>query len=74
MLYKCLLVQIHSSDLFLSGFYLLCWLKKKKISFMAPLFIDGIQLPRGYRATTRGHFTFYHQVNIDYKFSEKCDV
>ena len=41
---------------------------------MAPLFIDGIQLPRGYRATTRGHFTFYHQVNIDYKFSEKCDV
>ena len=27
-----------------------------------PLFMDGVQLPQGYRATTRRQFTFYHQV------------
>ena len=25
-----------------------------------PLFMDGVQLPQGYRATTRRQFTFYH--------------
>ena len=25
-----------------------------------PLFMDWVQLPRGYRATSRGQFTFYH--------------
>ena len=24
--------------------------------------MDGVQLPQGYRATTRRQFTFYHQV------------
>ena len=27
-----------------------------------PFFIDGVQLPQGYRATTRRQFTFYHSV------------
>ena len=25
-----------------------------------PLFLDGVHLPRGYKATTRKQFTFYH--------------
>ena len=32
---------------------------KYKKNFMA-LFIDGVQLSQGYRATTRRQFTFYH--------------
>ena len=32
----------------------------KKI--LLPLFVDGFQLPQGYRATTRKQFTFYHSV------------
>ena len=27
-----------------------------------PLFVDGVLLPQGYRATSRRQFTFYHQV------------
>ena len=27
---------------------------------LGPLFIDGVQLPQGYRATMRRQFTFYH--------------
>ena len=27
---------------------------------LRPLFIDGVQLPQGYRATMRRQFTFYH--------------
>ena len=33
--------------------------------------MDGFQVPQGYRATTRRHFTFYHYVNNDLKFSEE---
>ena len=29
---------------------------------LCPLFMDGVQLPQGYRATSRREFTFYHQV------------
>ena len=32
--------------------------EKKKALW--PLFMDGVQLPQGYRATTRRQFTFYH--------------
>ena len=67
MVDKYLLVQIHSSDLFLIVFYLLCYfiylffyLKKKKEKALWSVFMNGIQLPEGYRATTRRHFTFYH--------------
>ena len=27
-----------------------------------PLFMDGVQVPQGYRATSRRQFTFYHSV------------
>ena len=30
---------------------------------MTPFFMDGVQLPQGYRATTRTQFTFYHSEN-----------
>ena len=33
--------------------------------------MDGFQVPQGYRATTRRHFTFYHRVTIDLKFPQK---
>ena len=33
--------------------------------------MDGIQLPQGYRATKRRHFTFYHQAVIGLKFTKK---
>ena len=33
--------------------------------------MDGFQVPQGYRATKRKHFTFYHYVNSDLKFPEK---
>ena len=32
------------------------------IDLIWPLFIDGVQLSQGYRATTRRGFTFYHSV------------
>ena len=59
MVYKYLLVQIYSSDLFLWMGFIYCvnvFLKKKAVW---PIFIDGIQLSQGYRATSRRHFTFY---------------
>ena len=28
---------------------------------LCPLFMDGVQLPQGYRATTRRQFTFYRK-------------
>ena len=34
---------------------------KKKTNFMAPFFMDGVQLPQGY-STLRRQFTFYHSV------------
>ena len=33
-----------------------------KLKTLWPLFIDGVQLPQGYRATLRRQFTFYHLV------------
>ena len=39
--------------------YLKLCLKKKTLW---PLFMDGVQLPQGYRGTSRRQFTFYHQV------------
>ena len=33
-------------------------LKEKKALWL--LFMDGVQLPQGYRATTSRQFTFYH--------------
>ena len=58
MVYKYLLVYIHSSDLFFSVGFIYCvnFFKKKKALYS--LFMDGIQLPQGYRATARRHFTF----------------
>ena len=37
-----------------------------------PLFMDGVQLPQDYRATTRRKFTFYHKVprNSWYSFDQ----
>ena len=32
----------------------------EKLKTLWPLFMDGVQLSQGYRATTRMHFTFYH--------------
>ena len=42
-----------------------------KKNFMAP-FIDSVQLPKVYRATTRKQFTFYHSVlkNFWYTFDQ----
>ena len=66
MVDKYLLVQIHSSDLFLIVFYLLLFylfiflFKKKERKALWSVFMNGIQLLEGYRATTRRHFTFYH--------------
>ena len=57
MVYKYLLVQSHSSNLFFSVGFIYCvffFFKKALYS----LFMDGIQLPQGYRATARRHFTF----------------
>ena len=31
-----------------------------KKATLQPLFMDGVQLPQGYRATSRRQFTFYH--------------
>ena len=31
----------------------------EKLKTLWPLFMDGVQLSQGYRATTRRHFTFY---------------
>ena len=33
---------------------------KKNKKTLWPFFMDGIQLPQGYRATSRRQFTFYH--------------
>ena len=36
---------------------------KKKLLFVklyGPFFMDEVQLPQGYRATSRRQFTFYH--------------
>ena len=43
------------------------FLKKKNPSW--PLFMDQVQLPQGYRATTRRQFTFYHLVPRNYWYS-----
>ena len=32
----------------------------KKSKLYGPVFLDGVQLSQGYRATTRRQFTFYH--------------
>ena len=37
-------------------------LQHKKTLTLWPLFMDGIQLSQGYRATTRRQFPFYHSV------------
>ena len=34
--------------------------QNKQKQTLCPLFMDGVQRPQGYRATTRRHFTFYH--------------
>ena len=34
----------------------------KKLKTLRPLFINGVQLSQGYRATARRQFTFYHSV------------
>ena len=31
-----------------------------KKTTLQPLFMDGVQMPQGYRATSRRQFTFYH--------------
>ena len=45
--------------------------KKNILKTLWPLFMDEIQLPQGYRTTTRRNFTFYHLVlrNSWYFFS-----
>ena len=70
MVYKYVLVQIHSSDLFFWVGFIYCYFFLKKKALW-PLFMDGIQLPQGYRATKRRHFTFYHQAVIGLKFTKK---
>ena len=45
--------------------FLLLTLKKK----IWPLFMDGVQLPQGYRATTTKQFTFYHLVHRNFWYS-----
>ena len=70
MVYKYVLVQIHSSDLFFWVGFIYCYFFFKKKALW-PLFMDGIQLPQGYRATKRRHFTFYHQAVIGLKFTKK---
>ena len=58
MVYKHLLEQIYSSDSFFwVGFIYRVNLFKKALW---PFFMDGIQLPQGYRATMTGQFAFYH--------------
>ena len=37
-------------------------LNKLYFKTLWPLFMDGVQLPQSYRATSRRQFTFYHQV------------
>ena len=37
-------------------------LRLKRFYFMAPFFMDGVQLSQGYRATMGRQFTFYHVV------------
>ena len=37
-------------------------LVKKLKETLWPLFMDGVQLPQEYRATTRRQFTFYYEV------------
>ena len=34
----------------------------KKLKTLGPLFISGVQLPQGYRATVKRKFPFYHSV------------
>ena len=36
--------------------------------------MDGVQLPRGYRTTTKRDFTFYHEVTIDRRFPKTVAV
>ena len=72
MVYKYLLVQINSSDLFFWVGFIYCvnfFFEQKEALW--PLFMDGIQLRQGYRATVRRDFTLYHKVTIDLKFPEK---
>ena len=38
-------------------------------NFMAPFFMDGVQLPQGYTATSRRQFTFYHSVPRNFWYS-----
>ena len=42
-------------------------LKKTKTLWL--LFVDGVQLPQGYRATSRKQFTFYHNVPRNFWYS-----
>ena len=70
MVYKYLLVQIHSSDLFFWVSFIYCanfFLKKSLWSF----FMDGVQLPQGYRATTRRHSTFTTKLPSILSFPKK---
>ena len=60
MIYKYLQVQIHSSDLFFWVGFIYCVNFFFQKEALVLLFMDGIQLPQGYRATVRRHFTFYH--------------
>ena len=41
---------------------------KRKKNFMAP-FLDEVQLPQGYRATSMRQFTFYHKVPRNFCYS-----
>ena len=53
------------SMLILAWQYMLSKLKKKKNfkkKTLWPLFVHGVQLFQGYRATTSRQFTFYHSV------------
>ena len=38
------------------------FLPQTQLNFLWSLFMDGVQLPQGYRATIRKQFTFYHEV------------
>ena len=44
----------------------------EKLKTLWPLFMDGVQLSQGYRATKRRQFTFYHSVprNSWYSFNQ----
>ena len=71
MIYEYLLGQIHSPDSFFWVGFISCVNLKKRKKDLWPLFMDGVQLPQGYRATTRKHFPFNHYGFIHLNFPKK---